>query len=206
MRWLQTEYLLKGIFLGLLVYAALGQAAVPPAEGPGSLLRVNLPALGGLALALLVAGFLKRRQGYRARGRPVVFALFLLLESPTLVYLGIIGGTFAGTLLLPQPDAEGLLLPTVAGGAGLGLVFGLLRQVRQREARLGLILALAAGLVGMVDPDLYLPVPFLLGLIWTAVVSLVLTIRPERVFAGPSREHTALTAGAAPEVVHRDPD
>ena len=130
MRWLQTEYLLKGIFLGLLVYAALGQAAVPPAEGAESLLRVNLPALGGLALALLVAAVLKRRQGYRARGRPVVFLLFLLLESPTLVYLGIIGGTFAGTLLLPQPDAEGLLLPTVGGGAALGLVFGLLRQVR----------------------------------------------------------------------------
>jgi tetratricopeptide (TPR) repeat protein len=148
MRWLPTEYLLKGLFLGLLADAALGLAAVPPGGGADALLRVNLPAYGGLALALLAAALLKRRQGYRARGRPVVYALFLLLESPTLVYAGVLGGTFVGTLLLPQPGGESLLLPAAAGGAAVGLAFGLLRQVRRREARLGLALALAAGLVG----------------------------------------------------------
>jgi hypothetical protein len=35
----------------------------------------------------------------------------------------------------------------------------------------------AAGVLGMVDPDSYLPVPFLAGLIWTAIVSVRLTVR-----------------------------
>lgn len=42
------------------------------------------------------------------------------------------------------------------------------------------VLAVAAGVVGMVDPDAYLPLPFLAGLIWTAIVSVVLTVRPVR--------------------------
>ena len=30
MRWLQTEYILKGVFLGLMLYAALYEAETPP--------------------------------------------------------------------------------------------------------------------------------------------------------------------------------
>jgi hypothetical protein len=32
MRWLQTEYILKGVFLGLMLYAALYQAETPPSN------------------------------------------------------------------------------------------------------------------------------------------------------------------------------
>jgi tetratricopeptide (TPR) repeat protein len=149
MRWLQTEYLLKGVYLGLVLYAALQQAAAGERSW-GLLARVNLLTLAGLLLALAVAGLLKLREGYRVKGRLVVFLLFLLLESPTLVYAGILGGTLAGIYLgrLPdQGDLDNLFLPVVGGGAAAGLVFGLLHQVRHRMARIGSILALGAGLV-----------------------------------------------------------
>ncbi len=147
MRWLQTEYLLKGVYLGLLVCTALrqGEGSGDPA---GSLLRANLPAVAGLVLALAVAAARKLREGYRARGRPLVFVLFLLLESPGLVYAGILGGTLAGAWSLRRPGEGDLLLPLVGGGAVLGVAFGLLRQVQSRATRLGLVAALAAGLAG----------------------------------------------------------
>jgi tetratricopeptide (TPR) repeat protein len=152
MRWLQTEYLLKGVYLGLVLYAALQQAATPE-HGWDALLRVNLLALGGLLLALLLAGLAKLREGYRVRGRLLIFGLFLLLESPTLVYAGILGGTLGGIawvnqMLGEQSSPNKLFLPTLGGGAAAGLVFGSLRQVRHRLTRIGLILALGAGLVG----------------------------------------------------------
>jgi tetratricopeptide (TPR) repeat protein len=153
MRWLQTEYLLKGLYLGLVLYAALQQAATPQ-NGWDALARVNLLALGGLLLALLVAALAKLRQGYRIRGRLLIFTLFLLLESPTLVYAGILGGTFAGIASVRPLVGEQverlneLFLPVLGGGALAGLAFGSLRPVRHRLTRIGLILALAAGLVG----------------------------------------------------------
>jgi tetratricopeptide (TPR) repeat protein len=152
MRWLQSEYLLKGVYLGLVLYAALQQAATPE-RGWEALTRVNLLALGGLVLALVVAGLLKVREGYRVRGRLLIFTLFLLLESPTLVYAGILGGMLGGIawvnqLLGDQSRLGDLLLPTLGGGALAGLAFGALRQVRHRLTRIGVILALAAGLVG----------------------------------------------------------
>jgi tetratricopeptide (TPR) repeat protein len=152
MRWLQTEYLLKGVYLGLVLYAALQQAAAPQ-YGWDALARVNLLALGGLVLALLAAGLAKMREGYRVRGRLLIFTLFLLLESPTLVYAGILGGTFAGIVWVrqqvgEQPQLQELFLPALGGGAFAGLAFGALRQIGHRLTRIGLILALAAGLAG----------------------------------------------------------
>jgi tetratricopeptide (TPR) repeat protein len=162
MRWLQTEYVLKGIYLGLVLYAALQQAAIPPDNSTlvlRCLAEVNLLALAGLALGLLVAGLVKLREGFRVRGRLIPFLLFLLLESPTLAYLGILGGTVAGiflvrndlTVLYPasQDTLQQLLVPVLGGAALAGLVFGLLRQVRDRMVRLGVILAAGALVVAL---------------------------------------------------------
>jgi tetratricopeptide (TPR) repeat protein len=164
MRLLQTEYLLKGVYLGLVLFAALALGTIPAGADADALahqglLRVNLATLAGLALALVVAAGLRFRDALRARGRLVAFFLFLLLESPTLVYLGILGGTVTGLVLLRDVLAgldpvrrqalEGLFTPVLGGAAIAGLAFGLLRQVRDRLARLLLVLALAAGLVGM---------------------------------------------------------
>ena len=92
MRWLQTEYILKGIYLGLLVYAALEGAAAPEPDWWAPV-RVTLCSLVGLAVCLGIAGWLKMREGYKTRGQLPAFVLFLLLESPALVYSGVLLGT-----------------------------------------------------------------------------------------------------------------
>jgi tetratricopeptide (TPR) repeat protein len=157
MRWLQTEYLLKGIFLGLVLYGALQLSAIPADKADDAwayLGLFNLITLGGLGVALLVAALSKLREGFRVRGRLIPFVLFLLLESPTLAYLGILGGALGGIYAvrekLPDLLAEdkqqaltNLFLPTLGGAAVGGLIFGQLRQVRRRQVRLLLILALA---------------------------------------------------------------
>jgi tetratricopeptide (TPR) repeat protein len=142
MRWLQTEYVLKGIYLGLLLFAALHEADWA-AFG-----LVNLLAFGGLALLLAIAALLKTREGFHVRGNPLAFVLFLLLESPELVYTGILLGMTAGAILTGRSEHDnGLLAVMAGGGALLGLVFWLLRYVHNRWVRLGLSLVLAALLV-----------------------------------------------------------
>jgi tetratricopeptide (TPR) repeat protein len=146
MRWLQSEYLLKGIYLGLLAFLALQEAtACLDWRTP---VFVTLFTLGGLTVALGAAAASKVRQGYQVKGRLPAFILFLLLESPTLVYAGIILGTAFGAAILGLygKDAD-LLVKTVGGGVVLGVFFGALRQVTNAWARLGLSLALGAALV-----------------------------------------------------------
>jgi tetratricopeptide (TPR) repeat protein len=147
MRWLQTEYIWKGIYLGLLLFAALHE---PDWRVLG---LVNLCTLAGLVVCLGIAAVRKLGQGYRVRGRAVPFLLFLLLDSPSLVYAGILAGTVLGILYF-VPDAAPAeepvwrqLLLFAGGGAVLGCLFGALRTVRQRAARIGLNLALAVVLV-----------------------------------------------------------
>ena len=143
MRWLHSEYLLKGLCLGLLLFAALQEAVPSPDGGPEpgwpAVTRVTLLALGGLVAALGIAAVLKLREGFRARGRHLAFLAFLLLESPTLVYGGIILGLAVGayTLLGTDEDTH-LLLGTLIGGLLLGLLFNVLQRVRRSMARLGL--------------------------------------------------------------------
>src|SRR5262245_6343845 len=137
MRWLQTEYILKGIYLGLLVFAALAVGAAPEPDWTAPL-RVTLLALGGLVVCLGVAAWMRVREGYRAGGQLPAFILFLLLESPTLVYTGILLGTALGALsvkALAPPEHEWLFLYAVGGGAALGVLFGALQAVRDRWAR-----------------------------------------------------------------------
>lgn len=148
MRRLQSEYLLKGVYLGLLLFVALQEPSW------GSLFRVAACTFGGLVLALLVAAYQKRREGYRVAGRLPAFVLFLLLESPALVYSGILVGLTLGAFSLlgtevpsGENDPRSLLLTFLIGGAVLGVVFGVLRQVHKKEVRLGLSLALAVALV-----------------------------------------------------------
>jgi tetratricopeptide (TPR) repeat protein len=146
MNWLRTESLLKGIYLGLLFFVALRVPDWP------ALLTVNAAALGGLALALFIAGAARLREGYEIKGRLLPFILFLLLESPTLVYAGILFGATAGAFLaLPVGATERtLLIELVGGGALLGILFGVLQSVADRRVRLGLSLLVAAALVAAV--------------------------------------------------------
>jgi tetratricopeptide (TPR) repeat protein len=142
MQWLQAEYMLKGIYLGLLLFVALR------ARSPGAIAITAGLTLAGLALSLSLAAYRKVREGFAAKGRPFAFLLFLLLESPELVYAGIILGLTFGALLICRSQEDNWLLGASAlGGAVLGLVFFLLRYVRNRNMRLGLSLALGAVLV-----------------------------------------------------------
>ncbi|HEX5271515.1 MAG TPA: hypothetical protein VFW33_13555, partial [Gemmataceae bacterium] len=155
MRWLKSEYLLKGLFLGALLFAALQEATPPAADAPApgwpALAEVTLLMLGGLVVGLVLAAVRKLRQGYKLNGRVPAFLIFLLLESPGLVYAGILLGLLAGAYTLGvgrRAEDTRLWLTTVLGGVALGLVFSSLRDVRQRLARLGLCLLLALVLGG----------------------------------------------------------
>ena len=139
---LQSEYILKGIYLGLLLYVAMNQ---PPWPYVG---MVALSTFCGLALALCITGVVKLRQGHRVRGRPLPFILFLLLESPTLTYVGVLAGTFVGTQLITlRYDDEWLIAKVTGGGALLGLIFGQLVEIKDRRTRLGFCFLLALALV-----------------------------------------------------------
>jgi tetratricopeptide (TPR) repeat protein len=140
MRGLQIEYVCKGIFLGLLFFVALQAHSWSDAE------TVTLCLLAGLGASLAIAGFDKVRAGYRLQGRLAAFFFFLLLESPTLVYAGILLGLAAAAKLIGKEDQGQLLVFSVAGGAAVGFVFWLVRHLPNKWARFGVILALAAGI------------------------------------------------------------
>ncbi len=142
MRRLGSEYLLKGVFLGLLLYAGL--------QTPdwNAAFRVNGCLLGGLAVALLVSGAQKIREGYRPRGSLFAFLFFLFLESDFLIYAGLILGLLVGVQFIPEEAADRTrLAECLAGGALLGLSFGFISRVRRGNVRLGLSLGLAIVLV-----------------------------------------------------------
>jgi tetratricopeptide (TPR) repeat protein len=174
MRGSQAEYILKGVFLGLLAFTALQTATADEV----SLAVACRPWIGvslGLIIALGVAAWQKIREGYHIHGRLLAFLLFLILESPTLIYGGVLAGLAVGVLTLPRREEETMLLALlVGGGAILGLIFGLLRQVRERWTRLGLSVAVSAALVlaalawfgtfGDLNPQLTINHPIALGI------------------------------------------
>ncbi|MCS6849904.1 MAG: tetratricopeptide repeat protein [Gemmataceae bacterium] len=138
MGWLLSEYILKGTFLGLGCFVMLQQ------PDPADSLRVMGYTGGGLLLCLVLAAVGKLREGYRIRGQWLAFVLFLLLESPTLVYAGILGGMTVGSLTIPMTAEELPLWRAVAAGSVAGLVFYYLRQLRHPWGRFALALGVAA--------------------------------------------------------------
>src|SRR6516225_254563 len=142
MRGLLSEYLLKGVYLGLLLFVATQD---PDAA---TSIKVGVTTVGGLVVALSIAGLQKIRDGYQIRGRFGSFLLFLLLESPKLIYGGILLGIAVGAYWVRRPESEGVLTILALAGAGLGMVFWMLLQLGHRWGRISLSLALAAALVG----------------------------------------------------------
>src|SRR5579863_696057 len=124
MRWLKAEYLLKGLFLGALLFAALQEATLPEPGWP-ALARVTALMLAGLVVGLVLAAVRKLREGYKVNGRVPAFLVFLLLESPGLVYAGILLGLIAGAYTLGvgrRAEDTRLWITTALGGVALGLI------------------------------------------------------------------------------------
>ncbi len=146
MTWIQTEFLLKGIYLGLLLTVAMRDPTW------SEMAIVGACTFGGLALCLAVAAFYKLREGYRLRGRILGFLLFVLLENPGMVYLGLVAGLALGTrvgfLGRAAQDEDWWLLAPVGAGAVLGIVFWIVRHVRDLQLRNWLGLGLAVVLIG----------------------------------------------------------
>ncbi len=156
MHWQQTEFILKGAYLGLLVLVAM--------QGPSWMqtAQVALVTLAGLVVCVGIAGYQKIREGYRVRGRLIGFILFLILENPILVYTGLVLGLTLGAYSILKRDdalheAPLLVFGPVLGGAALGFVFWLLRHVRERKVRLwvglGLAVALVSGAIALLHFD-----------------------------------------------------
>jgi tetratricopeptide (TPR) repeat protein len=136
------EYLLKGVFLGVWAYLAL----IPP-DNP-TLLRVAGWGAGGFALGLLAGAGLLVRRGYRPTANPGGFALLTLLDSPFVIYLGLVGGVTLGIAIETEPPAGREWLAGFAvGGAVLGYGLHQLTQVRDKVWRFALGGLVGAGLV-----------------------------------------------------------
>ncbi|MEI7685763.1 MAG: hypothetical protein WCL32_12115 [Planctomycetota bacterium] len=151
MRWDQTEYILKGVYLGLLVVVALHG---PTWTDIGILAATTAT---GLALALGAVALRKVREGATVRGRVIGFALFLLLENPRTVFGGVLGGLTAGTYLIIRGTEQwGPVLYPVLGGVVLGMGLWTVRNLRDAKIRNYLGFALALAIVGGAAAALWL--------------------------------------------------
>lgn len=162
MRWVQPEYAMKGLFLGLLLYTAM-QIALPatPADGVSRTVdedsriawektgSIALYMLGGLGAAIAVALVRQLRDIARILKKPHASLLFLLLENPFLIYLGLIGGLALGASREFDPEegkTPNLIILSI-GGAILGYGFGKLREVQDARYRLAMAVGLGAAVV-----------------------------------------------------------
>ncbi|QVL34621.1 hypothetical protein KIH39_12145 [Telmatocola sphagniphila] len=141
MRWKQSEYMLKGIFLGLLLFVAL--------EGL-DWSRTGIVAAclaGGLIVGILVAIGRHLKDLRQFQGKFVAYALFILLENPLSIYAGVILGLFAGAIWVRNPEVdETVFFYCVGGGAAIGLALGELRKIHDNLTRFVLALAVGAAI------------------------------------------------------------
>ena len=135
MRWQHTEFILKGIYLGLLVFVAMQK---PTWE---EMAYVGGCTLAGLVIFIGIAALRKLREGYRVKARLMAFLLFLLLENPGLVFSGVLLGLIAGaSLVFYGPNTAQIpnqwdFAGCVGGGIALGVLFVLLRNVQKNTKR-----------------------------------------------------------------------
>jgi tetratricopeptide (TPR) repeat protein len=129
-RWIQIEYIGKGVALGLL--AALAFRAP---DWTRTAVFVGITTVGLIA-ALGLAG---AKTAQRASGRLLAFLLFLILENSALVYAGVLAGMLVGGIVLTFAFEGGWtpvdLLAGIGGGAVVGGAFSFLRSLENRWLR-----------------------------------------------------------------------
>ncbi len=152
MNWVKSEYILKGVYLGLLLFAAL-QNLTWQQTG-----EIALYVGGGLGIAVVVGMFRVATQLRGIKKSPVSFLIYVILENPMLVYAGIVLGLAVGVLQNRLPVAsesnptgqDPLILGyCILGGALLGYGFGELRAAKV-EPIYKFLLALVLGAVMVV--------------------------------------------------------
>lgn len=97
MRSALFEYALKGLYLGLWAYLVV---AHPTWATVGMVL---VWALAGTAVGFLAGCVQQLLRGYKPLRNPGGFLLLVLLDSPYLMYLGVIGGLGLGLVLHTDP-------------------------------------------------------------------------------------------------------
>jgi hypothetical protein len=155
-------------FVAFIVFLAFLHRILREAEGPG----------GWVATLALGAGLVYAAVRFAAQP-PRMVAFYrddLTPESArTLVDLNDTAFVSSGLML-------GLF---VAAAAWVFLVHRVLTRWIGWVGLVSGVLAVAAGVVGMAYPAGYFPVPFLAGLLWILVVSVLLTVRPRRAVGAP---------------------
>jgi hypothetical protein len=155
-------------FVAFIVFLAFLHRILREAEGPG----------GWVATLALGAGLVYAAVRFAAQP-PRMVAFYrddLTRESArTLVDLNDTAFVSSGLML-------GLF---VAAAAWVFLVHRVLTRWIGWVGLVSGVLAVAAGVVGMAYPAGYFPVPFLAGLLWILVVSVLLTVRPRRAVGAP---------------------
>ena len=104
----------------------------------------------GLLIALLIAAAMKLARA-SARAANSTCSFYSCCSKAWLVYLGVLAGTIFGLCWIHDP-AKGwddpLLLPVIGGGAVLGVVFCVIRQIRRKLERLTYCLVMGAVVAG----------------------------------------------------------
>ncbi len=157
MRWQQAEFIFKGIYLGMLLFVGL---VLGDGGSWRDLAQVGICTVCTLALFVGVTAVRKLGEGYRVHGRLGPFVLFLVLESPGMVYAGVLLGMLLGAYGLADgysmfgaeaERTEGTDLDVLSycclGGAALGVLFIVLHHVQVLKVRRWLGVALGAGLI-----------------------------------------------------------
>jgi len=152
MRWVQSEYALKGLFLGLLFYSAL-QIQFDPRPNKWELTGwIGLYMVGGLAVGLLLALAQQVKDLGRFFRKPAAFIVFLLLENPLLVYLGLIGGLALGAFHEFEPGTgKPKLFAMLIFGAILGYAFSRIQDFKDGRYRFGLVIASGVAIVYVIN-------------------------------------------------------
>jgi hypothetical protein len=164
-------------FVAFIVFLAFLHRILRKAEGPGGWVATLALGAGLVYAAIRFAAQPPRMVAiYRDDLSPDLERTLVDLNDTAFVSSGLLLGLFvaaAGWVILAHRA-----LPRWLGWFGFGSG----------------VLAVGAGVIGMADPAAYVPVPFLAGLIWTLVVSVLLTVRPVPAEREPAPFETARSA------------
>lgn len=138
--WWNLEYLLKGVYLGLLLY---GAAALGLSEGKNwsGLALVSLFPWAGLILSIVIAAITQRAALIRPGSAVAKFG-YLLLEQPQLMQAGLFGGIVFGSFSVAGAlgdDRNAWLLLFLGGATILGVTIAAAKLIPDRLIRVILL-------------------------------------------------------------------